>query len=152
MEMNIGEFLTNVAKMNELMKKFEEAVKNDPAKRPLLDGVMMMTVQFMNAIFEYSEAGESFIVNFVGKKKGQAPATVNFSMIEHLADEEYIGLMQSLQSVTMAIIEYQNLERSKKMQPASGVTPAEAPKSTPKPFDKAEVIKKEDGGIEIKFN
>ena len=80
--------------------------------------------------------GQNFVLNYIGKRTGQQALSINLSIVENFDEKEYGELMNGLAATLNGMSEHHKQIKEKIDKEKSA---------------KAEITKKEDGSITIKF-
>lgn len=111
-------------------------MSDNPKKQQIMRQTLAALIGIFEQAIAHANEGQNFVLNYIGKRTGQQALSINLSIIENFDDREYGELMNGLAMTLNGMTEHhkQIKEKADKQKAAQ-----------------AEITKKEDGSITIKF-
>lgn len=141
--------------MNDLVKKITELIDRiakDPTKRPALETLIMMLESLRIECLQATDEDSNFFFALVSKRKGIQPRSLGFSSVKSYENEEVDEMFKYadiiIEEVRAKVYADKEIEDAKENKP---VNPLDKPPLEDK-FVKTDIEKRDDGGINIKFN
>lgn len=113
-------------------------MSDNPKKQQVMRQTLAALIRIVDQALAHAYEGQNFVLNYTGKRTGQQALSINLSIIENFDDKEYGELMNGLAMTLNGMSEHhkQIKEQADKKK---------------EDLKEAEITKKEDGSITIKF-